>query len=287
MTAVLFQCARARDCLVTTACLSLIVTLVAQLTGDSLAKPDLVNSVGMRFCRVPAGEFQMGAIPGDAFAEEDEKPQHSVVLTSGFLLGQFEVTQAHFRAVMGHNPSWFSVGQKGEKSLSRWTDPDTLPVEMVSWHDATEFCRRLSDLPAERAAGRIYRLPTEAEWEYACRAGTTTRFAFGDTFSTDSANMNQVHEHPLPAGSYPPNAFGLYDMHGNVLEWCCDWHSPSWYAESPVEDPIGPALPDEDHHVLRGGGWAFPAASCSFRDRISTYLKGASHGFRVVCTISP
>ena len=205
MTAVLFQCARARDCLVTTACLSLTVTLVAQLTGDSLAKPDLVNSVGMRFCRVPAGEFQMGAIPGDAFAEEDEKPQPSVVLTSGFLLGQFEVTQAHFRAVMGHNPSWFSVGQKGEKSLSRWTDPDTLPVEMVSWHDATEFCRRLSDLPAERAAGRIYRLPTEAEWEYACRAGTTTRFAFGDTFSTDSANMNQVHEHPLPAGSYPPN----------------------------------------------------------------------------------
>jgi len=245
----------------------------------------LTNSIGMRFRRIPAGEFMMGALPDDKRADSDERPQHRVVISSSFLLGQFEVSQGEYVRVMEENPSWFQKGQKGASKLSSWTDIDDLPVEFVSWYDAVEFCQRLSALPEEISAGRSYRLPTEAEWEYACRAGTNTRFQFGNEFRPGTSNMNNIYQSTLSRGSFRPNDFGLYDMHGNVLEWCQDWHSPNYYSESTTIDPKGPAFPDEDHHVLRGGGWAFPAASCSFRDRIPTQLKGPSHGFRVVCEV--
>lgn len=243
----------------------------------------MINSIGMRFRRIPLGEFLMGALPGDTQAGDDEHPQHRVSISRAFLLGQFEVSQAEYRQIMQRNPSRFQPGERGETDLNWWTNPDNLPVEMVSWYDAVEFCERLSALPSEVAAGRTYRLPTEAEWEYACRAGTTTRFHFGDVFRPRMANMNKFYDRPLVRGAFPPNGFGLFDMHGNVLEWCGDWHAPDYYAVSPVTDPQGPQFPDEDHHVLRGGGWAFPAASSSFRDRIPTQLKGPAHGFRVVC----
>jgi len=255
-------------------------------TPVTLVPCDLTNSIGMRFCRVPAGEFMMGAIPGDDLAEEDEKPQHLVRITEDFLIGQLEVTQEQYERVLGHNPAWFQPQGDGARQVASLPTTRQLPVEMVSWSDAVLFCRVLSEFPEEQAAGRTYRLPTEAEWEFACRAGTTTRFSFGPSFDGEQANMDRVMDRPVQGGRYPPNSLGLYDMHGNVLEWCSNWHSDSWYQESPKEDPLGPPEPDGDFHVLRGGGWKFPAASCSFRDRIMTSLRGSSHGFRVVCEFS-
>ena len=241
---------------------------------------DVINSVGMRFCRLPPGHFGMGARESDRSAEPDERPLHSVHISRSFLMGQFEVTQSEFESVMGANPSWFQA-DRGRKTPS--SSNQTLPVEMVSWFEAVEFCRRLSGLPEELKAGRTYRLPTEAEWEYACRGGTDSRFAFGDTFHGWEANMGNRWSHTLPGGSFRPNHFGLYDMHGNVLEWCHDWHSDTYYQHSPKVDPQGPSTPDADHHVLRGGGWAFRAASAAFRDRIPSHFKGPAHGFRIVC----
>jgi eukaryotic-like serine/threonine-protein kinase len=142
----------------------------------------------------------------------------------------YEVTQGEYERVMGTNPSHF----KGDPRL---------PVETVSWQDAMTFCERLSALPAERSAGRVYRLPTEAEWEYACRAGSTTIYSFGDSEGSlgdyawyDSNSGSKTH----PVGQKRPNAWGLYDMHGNVWEWCSDWYDGSYYASSPVDDPTGP-----------------------------------------------
>jgi len=260
-------------------------TLIISALVMGRPAPHLTNNIGMEFRRVPPGGFLMGALPGDALAEQDERPQHCVSISRAFLLGQFEVSQAEYRRVMQQNPSRFQPGERGQNQLGWWANPEKFPVEMVSWYDAVDFCEKLSAHPAEVAAGRSYRLPTEAEWEYACRAGTTTRFQFGDVFRPDVANMNEIYDRPLACGSFPPNGFGFFDMHGNVLEWCLDWHSSEYYAASPETDPQGPQIPDEDHHVLRGGGWAFPAASCSFRDRIPTQLKGPAHGFRVVCEI--
>jgi formylglycine-generating enzyme required for sulfatase activity len=276
-------------------CLMLLILAFSILTVSILpSRPavvvsaaDMTNSIGMRFREIPKGQFLMGAIPGDSLAEPDELPQHPVTISQPFLIGQFEVSQAEFREVVGSNPSWFQPGGGGDSDLPWWVDSDDLPVEMVSWSDAMLFCRILSERPEEIAAGRTYRLPTEAEWEYACRAGTTTRFHFGERFHRWAANMGQMHDHPLPRGSYPANRFGLHDMHGNVLEWCSDWHSDTYYSISPEQDPRGPDAADADHHVLRGGGWAFTAASCSFRDRILTHMTGASHGFRVVCELRP
>ena len=239
------------------------------------------NSIGMDFVWIPPGEFLMGAPDVDLLAESDEKPAHKVTLTRGYWLGQFEVTQQQYAAVMGKNPSEFSPGGRGEGAV-RHLDTSRLPVEFVNWYEAVSYCEQLSALPEEVAAGRSYRLPTEAEWEYACRAGTTTRFSFGDTHTRKDANYLGDVGHPLPVGSYPPNPFGLYDMHGNVLEWCADWHADDYYSHSPEVDPTGPEEPVEDVRVLRGGGHGFKAASSSFRDAILPNRRGNSHGFRVV-----
>ncbi len=248
--------------------------------------PVLINSLGMRFVRVPPGRFLMGAPEWDEFAEADEQPAHDVTLTRELWLGQFEVTQAVYAQVMGDNPSHFGPTGDGAALTSNSTRDD-LPVEMVSWFDANRFCERLSLLPEERKAGRSYRLPSEAEWEYACRAGTTTRFITGNSLPLDAANVRGRWQHPLPVGCYPPNAWGLFDMHGNVLEWCTDWHNGDYYEHSPAVDPPGPASSVDDLRVLRGGGWFFKAASSSFRDAISPYFKSPAHGFRVVCERNP
>ena len=243
--------------------------------------PVKTNSIGMEFVEIPAGEFMMGASQEDRQAEPDEKPAHRVVLTQNYWLGRFEVTQAQYETVMGENPSNFGPNGR-EADAVRGLNYEQLPVEFVNWFEASEFCEKLSALPEEQKAGRSYRLPTEAEWEYACRAGTTTRFSFGDTVDPQHANYKGDVGHTLPVGSYPPNPFGLHDMHGNVLEWCADWHSDDYYKNSPVEDPTGPEISQHDVRVLRGGGYLFKAASSAFRDRISPYLRGSSHGFRVV-----
>lgn len=210
----------------------------------------IVNSLGMKHVPIPAGEFLMGSPEDCPSGDREEEFQHRVRITKPFLLGMHQVTQSQYETVTGKNPSFF----KG---------PD-LPVEHLSWNDAQQFCELLSDRPEERAAGRRYRLPTEAEWEYACRAGTSTTFNTGDTLALHQARFaTKSRSSPkptAPVGSYPPNAWGLYDMHGNVWEWTSDWFSADYFRESPVDDPQGPAT--GMHHTLRGGSASVEAHEC-------------------------
>jgi serine/threonine protein kinase len=230
-----------------------------------LAPPLLTNSVGMKLKFVNAGHsFIMGA---ESDARPDQRP-HKVRLSQPFYIGIHQVTNAHWRQVMGRVPS-------------RGKD-DEWPVEQVSWHDAIEFCRTLSELPAERRAGRIYRLPTEAEWEFACLAGTTTAYSFGNDESLlpDHAWFEENsggHAHPV--GKKKPNAWGIFDMHGNVCEWCSDWYAD--YPDESVTDPSGPA--DGTDRVLRGGGWDNDAQWCTaaWRNALNPSDSGEGLGFRV------
>ena len=216
----------------------------------------------MKFTLVPAGTFLMGSTDADKAAQSDERPQHEVRITKAFYLGIHEVTQGQYQAVTGENPSYF----KGS---------DDLPVENVSWLDAVQFCNKLSERESLRpyyrkegdqvtiAGGNGYRLPTEAEWEYACRAGSGTAYGFGD----DAARLGEFAwfkgnsgDKTHPVGQKQPNAFGLYDMHGNVWEWCWDGYDPDYYKRSPVDDPSGPV--DGSNRVFRGGGWNCAAENC-------------------------
>ena len=197
----------------------------------------------MKLTLIPAGEFMMGSPDSDLDASGDEKPQHQVRISKAFYLGVTEVTQDQYEEVMGQNPSRFTE-----------SGPD-VPVENVSWDDAQGFCRKLSELAEEKEASRRYRLPTEAEWEYACRAGSAGKFCHGDDKSTlgDYAwcggnSGGKTHQ----VGQKKPNAWGLYDMHGNVWEWCADWFDGElFYAQSPPTDPSGP--PTGLYRVFRGG----------------------------------
>ena len=206
--------------------------------GPAKAVAPVVNSIGMRFVPISTGTFTMG----------EGKTAHKVTLTKAFELGQYEVTQEQYEKVMGKNPSRFKGKQKN-------------PVEMVSWNDAVEFCRKLSDLSAEKNTGYVYRLPTEAEWEYACRAGTTTKYSFGDSDSElgDYAwYRDNSGKTTHPVGGKKPNAWGLYDMHGNVYEWCQDKYERNFqgnFRSGSVTDPTGPA--SGDRRVLRGGSFFF------------------------------
>jgi formylglycine-generating enzyme required for sulfatase activity len=217
---------------------------------ESALPGTVTNSIGMKLVPIPAGEFLMGSPEDCRFGDPVEEFQHLVRITRPFLLGMHQVTQAQYERVTGGNPSFF----KG---------PD-LPVEHLTWSQATRFCELLSDLPEERAAGRRYLLPTEAEWEYACRAGTTTTFNTGDSLELHQARFatksRSSPKQTAPVGSYPPNAWGLYDMHGNVWEWTSDWFSADYFHESPVDDPQGP--PTGTHHTLRGGSASVEAHEC-------------------------
>jgi formylglycine-generating enzyme required for sulfatase activity len=214
----------------------------------------LTNSLGMKFAWIPPGTFLMGSLTNEEKRDDDET-QHRVTLTRGFWLGVTPVTQAQWQAVMGKNPSHF----KG----------DDRPVDSVSWEDCQEFCKHLTQKDSKR-----YRLPTEAEWEYACRAGTTTAFSFGDTVSTDQANYDGNYtygkgkkgvyrEKTTPVESFPANAWGLYDMHGNVFEWCQDWYGP--YSKDDIKDPQG--IKYGEARVLRGGCWRNYPGRCRAANR--------------------
>ena len=215
----------------------------------------------MDFVLIPAGQFSMGSVAGNS----DEQPVHEVTISQPFYLGVYEVTEADWSRVMG--------GNKGSS---------TRPVLDVSWDDAVSFCAKLSALPAERAAGRVYRLPTEAEWEYACRAGTTTAYSFGDDASllVDFAwfggnSGGQTH----PVGQKKPNPWGLYDMHGNVWEWCSDRYGN--YASGAVTDPQG--LASGSNRVLRGGSWNNTTRNCrsANRNRNNPSNRNDNNGFRL------
>jgi formylglycine-generating enzyme required for sulfatase activity len=207
---------------------------------------EMTNSIGMRFVLIPAGEFWMGSADDDDDADDWERPQHQVRITKSFYLAVHEVTQGQYEAVMGSRP-W-----SGQQYVKEGAD---YPASCVSWEDAVAFCEKLS-----AKEGRTYRLPTEAEWEYACRAGSTTRFFFGDDPSALGnhawyyENVDAVGElYAHAVGRKKPNGWGLYDIHGNVWEWCSDWWEEGYYNESPVDDPTGPA--SGAGRVARGGGW--------------------------------
>ena len=239
---------------------------------------DLGGGVTMELVLIESGEFLMGSPSSEAKRGGDEGPQHRVRISESFYLGKYEVTQSQWRAVMGSDPSYF--------------EGDNLPVEVVSWNDCQEFCRKLSE-----RTGRTIRLPTEAEWEYSCRAGTTTPFHFGSTISTDQVNYDGNYpygagrkgvyrEKTTPVGSFPANAWGLYDMHGNVWEWCGDWYGEDYYASSPGTDPAGPGSGED--RVLRGGSWYDGARGCRCALRSGLWPDGLDFiGFRVVAGTLP
>jgi formylglycine-generating enzyme required for sulfatase activity len=249
------------------------------------------NSVGMEFMLVPAGKFLMGSPVAEA-SRRDGEDQHEVEFIRPFYLGKYEVTQAEYEAVTGDNPSWFAPGGGGAARVAG-RDTKRFPAEGVSWEDAVKFCEKLT--AQEKALGRRYRLPTEAEWEYACRAGTATPFHFGVALSSDRANVDGTDpyggaprgpylERPAVVGSYPPNAWGLYDMHGNVWEWCADWYDSEYYRRSPKQGPPGPG--SGSGRVIRGGSWRSYPAYVRSANRASEAANNRggdhNHGFRVL-----
>jgi len=246
----------------------------------------LTNSIGMRLVLIPPGKFTMGS-PATTEVLDDSQPQHEVQITRPFYMGVFEVTQSQFFEIMDDQPSHFCATGVGADYV-RGLDTQDFPVDRVTWEEAIEFCRRLSEQPEELAAGRVYRLPTEAEWEYVCRAGTQTAFTFGDELSVRQANINCLPAGEIVplgrttrVGSYAPNAFGLYDVHGNVWEWCADGKRA--YNTRKQKDPQGqPSL----YCMLRGGGWDYPADFCRSDHRRETLAGYVYFGFRVLCEAS-
>jgi formylglycine-generating enzyme required for sulfatase activity len=251
---------------------------------NTLGLQRLTNALGMEFVCVPRGTFLMGSSPEERDRYDDEDPHHAVTLTRPFYLGVYQVTQRQYEQVMGRNPSRFAHGRGGGPFH---------PVEQISWNDAVEFCHRLAELPSESKRGYRYRLPTEAEWEHACRAGTETPFAFGRTITAHQANFDgnfpynggpagPYRNATAPVGSYRPNAFGLFDMHGNIWEWCQDWFQDDAYGAGDWIDPQGPQYGHD--RVLRGGGWYNNAGSCRSAYRYWDQPEDSDDdmGFRVV-----
>jgi formylglycine-generating enzyme required for sulfatase activity len=264
---------------------------------------------------VRPGTFTMGS-PAEEVDRDEDETRHAVALTKGFYMGKYQVTQGLYQAVMGANPSEFTTPVESETSTAK------RPVERVSWYDALVFCNTLSMLsnltPVYKINGSTdtsrwgevptsdnaawdavvmvsdangYRLPTEAEWEYACRAGTSTPFSTGNTITADQANYNgnapyngnaagENLERTTEAGIYAPNAWGLYDMHGNVWEWCWDMYGS--YGSGTVTDPTGAAA--GSFRVGRGGAWSNGARilRSAYRDRNSPTARSFYLGFRVV-----
>jgi formylglycine-generating enzyme required for sulfatase activity len=244
----------------------------------------LPGDIALDMISIPAGEFLMGSPPGEGF--EDERPQH-LVKVPAFLMGKYPVTQEQWRAIATQHS--LQVSQSLNPAPS-YCSGDLSPVEKVSWYDAVEFCARLSELTS-----RNYRLASEAEWEYACRAGTDSPFYFGKTITTDLANYNGsiyareqqgiATNRTVPVGQFPPNVFGLYDMHGNIWEWCQDQYHDS-YVGAPAD---GGAWIDPDsenpHRMLRGGGWMDSPYTCRSACRggfIYPNTHNINIGFRVV-----
>ncbi|WP_293140840.1 bifunctional serine/threonine-protein kinase/formylglycine-generating enzyme family protein [Okeania sp. SIO3I5] len=234
------------------------------------------NGVSLEMVKIPAGRFLMGSPEIEVGRNDNESPQHNVDVPE-FFMGKYPVTQAQWQTVMGNNPSWFKGANRS--------------VEEVSWNEATEFCQKLS-----RITGKKYSLPSESQWEYACRAGTTTPFYFGETITSELVNFDGnstyanapkgiYREETTDVGIFPPNAFGLYDMHGNVLEWCQDvWHSN--YNGAPTDGSAWETGGNNSRSPLRGGSWAINPYLCrsAYRDNLDRRgYNGTYIGFRIVC----
>ena len=228
-------------------------------------KIDLGGGVKLDMVLIPAGKFKMGS-PASETNRQQNETQHEVTLTKPYYLGKYEVTQEQWQAVMGNNPS---IKTKGAK----------LPVTDVSWNECQDFIKKLN---AKTNGG--YRLPTESEWEYACRAGASTAYSFGDKITPQDANYrdSNVIGKPVAVGSYKANAFGLYDMHGNVWEWCEDWYGI--YPAGSVTDPKGPATGTS--RVLRGGSFGYDGSIARSSDRLNNLPSSryVNLGFRLAKT---
>jgi formylglycine-generating enzyme required for sulfatase activity len=261
---------------------------------------NLGNGITLNMVVIPGGTFLMGAPENEEGSDESERPQHQVTI-SPFCMGTYPVTQAQWQAVA----SFEQVNRKLKSDPSRFKG-ENRPVENVSWYDAKEFCDRLS-----RYTGKLYRLPSESEWEYACRAGTTTPFHFGETITTDLANYAGTDDKNNkwsgsygqgPKGIYLPettpvgkfsvaNAFGLYDMHGNAWEWCADhWHGSYEGAPNDGSEWIKDKNPNDNdnqnNRLLRGGSWLSNAVDCRSANRVSYFGHFNDYGFRVVCGVA-
>jgi formylglycine-generating enzyme required for sulfatase activity len=245
---------------------ALLVPAAATAKAESpeawLGKNMVAGDSGIQMQWIAPGTFWMG--------DANEAPVTTVHITRGYWLGKYVVTQGEWRALMGTNPSHFK--EQGENA----------PVENVSWDDALDFCRRINE--RERSLGRLpagyeYRLPTEAEWEYACRAGTTGDFGGDGVIDNLGWYSGNSDKHTHPVGQKQANAWGLYDMHGNVWEWCSDWYGP--YPGGSVTDPTGPE--SGSSHVYRGGCWFIVAEHCrsAFRFKSLPYLRDSYLGFRL------
>ncbi len=322
-------------------CFVMFLAMVATANGGTKAPPaeltvDLGGGVKLPMVLIPAGEFTMGSCEsaedtaaffnkalGDGGLKADyfngERPQHRVRITRPFYLGKYHVTRGQFRqfvtdagyktdAEKGEIPGAFGLDGGGKKfgfnGKYSWRNAgfeqtDEHPVVNVSWNDAVAFCKWLG-----RKGGSTYRLPTEAEWEYACRAGTKTRYYSGDdpetlakagnvadaTFRAKFPNLkftikgSDGYVFTAPVGSFKPNGFGLYDMHGNAWQWCADWYGNGYYAVSPTDDPTGPD--SGDRRVLRGGSWIFWPSNCrsAGRGRMPPGFRSLETGFRIAKT---
>jgi formylglycine-generating enzyme required for sulfatase activity len=249
-------------------------------------RQDLGNDITLEMVAIPGGTFTMGSPPNEKDSYDDERPQQKVNVPP-FFIGKYPITQSQ----------WKAIAATAKIDIDLETNPsnfkgDELPVERVNWYQATEFCKRLS-----RETKREYRLPSEAEWEYACRAGTTTPFYFGETITGELANYRasntyaeeakgEFRKQTTPVGQFPPNAFGLYDMHGNVWEWCADtWHDN--YDGAPTDGSAWIENGNDNHSSLRGGSFYHLPNLCRSAYRVNlnrrvnryTYF----NGFRVVC----
>ena len=248
---------------------------------------DLGNGVSLEMLSIPGGTYLMGAPEREVGSRTNERPQHRVTIPP-FFMGKYPVTQAQWREIAS-----LPEIKENLKSNPSYFQEENRPVERVNWYEAEEFCQRLSE-----KIGRKYRLPSEAEWEYACRAGTRTPFYFGETLTLDLANYCGKHTYgyepkgeyrkeTTPVGSFPPNRFGLYDMHGNVREWCGDeWHE---HYEGAPEDGKAWVEPDNPRSskALRGGSWLNDPRSCrsAVRVRLSRSFRSGSIGFRVAVSL--
>jgi formylglycine-generating enzyme required for sulfatase activity len=236
--------------------------------------PSITNTIGMKLNKIPAGTFLMGSPEGEE-GRYDREHQHKVTITKAFYMQTTEVTQSQWTAVMGTEP-W-----KGEDYVK---EGDNYPAVYVSWDDAVAYCKKLSE-----KEGKTYRLPTEAEWEYACRAGTKTTWSFGDDekdlgdyawYDGNALDIDEKYAHQV--GQKTPNAFGLYDMHGNVWEWCHDYYGQYYYKESSEKDPPGPA--SGSSRVSRGGSWVFNSryTRSAVRKWDDADYRSDNFGFRLV-----
>lgn len=241
---------------------------------------DLGGELKLELVLIPAGTFDMGSPDTEESRKSGEK-KHAVTISKPFYMAKYEVTQEQYEAIAKENQS----KNKGPK----------LPVERVTWEEATKYCEKLSEKSA-----KAVKLPTEAQWEYACRAGTTAPFSFGETIAADQANYNTDEKYgtgvkvekkeskTVAVGSFKPNAWGLYDMHGNVWEWCRDWYD-SKYPDGAATDPEGPKAGTEDpaSRVLRGGSFISPPSilRSAARDTLAPTFRNSHGGFRVIVQI--